>query len=63
MMEDVFKVAPHYEEMIRTVVPLGRIADPEEVSELVTFLCSDKASYITGQGYIIDGGATLSLRI
>lgn len=62
MMAGVFEADPGFEDMIKRVVPLGRIAQPEEVSDLVVFLCSPKASYITGQGYIIDGGATLSVR-
>jgi NAD(P)-dependent dehydrogenase (short-subunit alcohol dehydrogenase family) len=38
--------------------PLGRIGQPDEVAHLIYFLCSDKASFITGGVYSIDGGYT-----
>jgi glucose 1-dehydrogenase len=40
-------------------VPLGRIGTPDEVANMVEFLASDKASYVTGSAFFIDGGMTL----
>ena len=37
-------------------VPLGRFAEPREISEVVLFLCSDMASYVTGQTLHVNGG-------
>jgi len=38
--------------------PIGRLGEPEEVAEFVTFLSSDKASFMTGAYYVVDGGYT-----
>jgi len=39
-------------------VPMGRMGTPEEIAQTVVFLCSDAASYITGQPIVVDGGYT-----
>jgi NAD(P)-dependent dehydrogenase (short-subunit alcohol dehydrogenase family) len=48
-----------YEEFLeksKTTHPLGRVGEPEEVADLIYFLASEKASWITGATYEIDGG-------
>ena len=40
-------------------IPLGRLGDPEDVTGLVLFLCSDAARYITGQAINVDGGKVM----
>ena len=40
--------------------PLGRVGDPKEIAELVLFLASEKAAWITGATYSIDGGRALT---
>lgn len=39
-------------------VPMGRLARPEEIAEMIVFLCSDRASFTTGASFVVDGGYT-----
>jgi NAD(P)-dependent dehydrogenase (short-subunit alcohol dehydrogenase family) len=43
-------------DVIATMVPMGRAGTPEDLAEACSFLCSDKASYITGQALGVNGG-------
>jgi len=36
--------------------PLGRLAEPEEIASVIAFLCSERASYVTGSAWSADGG-------
>lgn len=40
-------------------IPMGRLAEPHEIADPVVFLVSDRASYITGQTLVVDGGWTV----
>src|SRR5262249_13990619 len=42
-------------------IPLGRLGDPEELANMVVFLASEAASYVTGQTLVVDGGQTLGI--
>ena len=46
---------------LATEVPLGRPGEPEEVAELVAWLASDAAAYVTGTSVLIDGGMALEV--
>jgi NAD(P)-dependent dehydrogenase (short-subunit alcohol dehydrogenase family) len=43
-------------EAILAQTPLRRMGNPEEIAEMVVWLCSDRASYVTGAAYNVDGG-------
>lgn len=38
--------------------PVGRVGRPQDIADLVLFLCSDRSTFITGQNFIVDGGMT-----
>lgn len=51
--DDAFKTV-----MDKVGVPVGRMAEPEEIASIVSFLSSSEAKYITGANYSVDGGAS-----
>jgi enoyl-[acyl-carrier protein] reductase III len=60
---DALKGFPNYQEMVDEVVrrtPFNRVGQPEEVADVVVFLCSEKSKWITGQVIVVDGGYSLA---
>jgi NAD(P)-dependent dehydrogenase (short-subunit alcohol dehydrogenase family) len=53
------RLSEEFRAYMRSTIPVGRYAEPEEIGETVAFLASDRASYITGQIYSVDGGRTM----
>ena len=45
-----------------SLVPMGRLGRPEEVADLAVYLCSDRASYLTGASIVLDGGMRQDVR-
>lgn len=59
MMEPALKAnAEGFMAYVDQKVPLGRVAQPEEIASLVVWLCSGASSYVTGQAIAADGGVT-----
>jgi 3-oxoacyl-[acyl-carrier protein] reductase len=58
--EPVLKgLGPQNEAKMKLLIPLGRLADPDDIAAAVEFLSSENARYLTGQSIILDGGMTL----
>ncbi|PKN17787.1 MAG: 3-oxoacyl-ACP reductase FabG [Deltaproteobacteria bacterium HGW-Deltaproteobacteria-6] len=53
---DMLSSMPMDAGMIKSMIPMARVGKPEEVASVIRFLCSDEASYITGQVVSVNGG-------
>jgi NAD(P)-dependent dehydrogenase (short-subunit alcohol dehydrogenase family) len=56
LLTDMFGSEQGAKDTVLPMIPMGRISDPAEIAQLVMFLSSDAASFITGQAVVIDGG-------
>ncbi|KAJ3561617.1 hypothetical protein NPX13_g8873 [Xylaria arbuscula] len=53
---------PNLSQMMKSIIPMGRIAKPEEIADAILFMTSPRSSYVTGVGWLVDGGTTLQVQ-
>jgi len=58
MLDGVINEQPEIEQTLIDYEPIRRLGKPEEVGEAAVWLCSDRASFVTGQTLAVDGGLT-----
>ena len=61
MIQRAIKGNPSLQSLMENAIPVGRIAQADEIADVVIFLSSPRSSYVTGSGWIVDGGTTLSV--
>lgn len=59
LTEPLLGLLPHEKERYERSTPVGRLGAPQDIADVVVFLCSDMARFITGQNIVVDGGMTL----
>ena len=59
LTEPLLRFFPDERERYERTTPVGRVGEPEDIADVVVFLCSDMARFITGQNLVVDGGMTL----
>jgi NAD(P)-dependent dehydrogenase (short-subunit alcohol dehydrogenase family) len=59
LTEPLLQFLPAERARFERTTPLGRVGEPEDIADVVVFLCSDLARFITGQNIVVDGGMTL----
>jgi NAD(P)-dependent dehydrogenase (short-subunit alcohol dehydrogenase family) len=55
MADRIFRV-PQIHKHVLNCHPIGRLGKPGEIAEAVVWMCSDRASFMTGQSLVLDGG-------
>ncbi|MEZ5169469.1 MAG: SDR family NAD(P)-dependent oxidoreductase [Acidimicrobiia bacterium] len=59
LTEPLFELLPGYTDHVVEQTPVKRVGQPADIADVVVFLCSDAARFVTGQNIIVDGGLTL----
>jgi NAD(P)-dependent dehydrogenase (short-subunit alcohol dehydrogenase family) len=58
LFDAMFDIDPSYEERLKSNIPMKRYGTVNDIAKTILWLCSDEASFVTGQAYALDGGLT-----
>lgn len=58
MVEQLIQLRTDMEQRLIQSIPMQRLGQPTEIAEAIVWLCSEKASFVTGQAFALDGGLT-----
>jgi NAD(P)-dependent dehydrogenase (short-subunit alcohol dehydrogenase family) len=59
LTEPMLQMFPDHVDHVVGLTPVARVGEPEDIADVVVFLCSDLSRFITGQNLVVDGGLTL----
>lgn len=59
MVEEFARLNPELMRATEQAHPIGRISEPEEIAEAILFLASERASFVVGSAFAVDGGYTV----
>ncbi|KAJ5611896.1 NAD(P)-binding protein [Penicillium herquei] len=62
MIDKAFAGTPEVLSALASSIPAGRLARTEEISDVILFLSGPKSTYVTGVGFLVDGGTTLEMK-
>jgi len=56
---EFYKANPATTDLLKSITPLKKVGDSQDIANAVSFFCSEKASFITGQAILVDGGRSI----
>lgn len=62
MVDAAVNGSPELPNLMKAVIPMSRIAKPEEIADVIMFMASPRSSYVTGAAWMVDGGTTLQVQ-
>lgn len=63
LLSEEHSIGPRGVEKVASIIPMGRVGEPEDIADVIHFLASSSARYLTGQVLTVDGGLRVGLKV